>query len=190
MESTHTYTTFIGHDLLATGPVATAVLAAKTRMDSGENAPILIFDDHTGKQVDFDYEGTPDQVIARLPHHPVVGADYTAPRTGPGRPRLGVVSREVSLLPRHWEWLEGQPQGASAALRRLIDDARKKEPEKDRARKVREAAGTFMWAMAGNFPNFEEASRALYAGDVGRFDAWIREWPKDVQGYLRRLLAG
>ena len=109
-------------------------------------------------------------------------------KAGPGRPKLGVVSREISLLPRHWEWLEGQPQGASAAIRRLVDEARKRAPDEIQARKAREAAGNFMWAMAGNLANFEEASRALYAGDPERLERQIRNWPQDVRAYVYRLL--
>ncbi|HEX2612774.1 MAG TPA: DUF2239 family protein, partial [Fibrobacteria bacterium] len=93
-----------------------------------------------------------------------------------------------SLFPRHWEWLERQPQGASAAIRRLIEDARLREPDKERDAKAREAAGNFMWAMAGNLPNFEEASRALYAKDNDKLAALTRAWPKDVRDYLNRLL--
>jgi hypothetical protein len=185
-----TFTAFAGPHLLASGPVKTVLLAAKTRFDTGEVAPLLIFDDRTGKQIDFDFEGTPEIVLAKLAAHPLFQSDESLmpPRTGPGRPRLGVVGREVSLLPRHWEWLEGQPQGASAAIRRLVEEAAKREPDKDRARKAREAVGNFMWAVAGNLPNFEEASRALYAGDNGRFDAWIREWPRDIQEHMRKML--
>jgi hypothetical protein len=105
-------------------------------------------------------------------------------RSGPGRPKLGVVSREISLLPRHWDWLEEQPNGASAALRRLVDQARKREPGEQRARLAREAAGRFMSAMAGNFPGYEEASRALYAGNRSRFEELTLNWPRDIREYI------
>ncbi|NVL67960.1 DUF2239 family protein, partial [Escherichia coli] len=118
----------------------------------------------------------PEEVLARAAPEP--------PRVGPGRPKLGVVSREVSLLPRHWEWLEIQPNGISAALRRLVEEARKRDPEGDRARLAIEAASRFMSAMAGDLPNFEEASRALFAKDDERFVSLIAEWPADVRNHL------
>jgi hypothetical protein len=101
---------------------------------------------------------------------------------------LGVVSREVSLLPRHWDWLEQQPNGASAALRRLVDQARKHEPGKERARLATEAAGRILSAMAGNLPGYEEASRALYAADRAHFEELILEWPRDIRAYIQRLV--
>ena len=106
----------------------------------------------------------------------------------PGRPKLGVTCREISLLPRHWEWLEKQPQGISAALRRLVDEAKQKEPDRERAKITRDIAGKFMWSMAGNLSDFEEASRALYAMDWGRFDKLICRWPKDIRNHLRKLI--
>lgn len=196
-KQTPTFTAFSGTRLLQTGPVETVLKKVKEDFDQRNNAPILVFEDATGKQTDFDLEGTPEEVIAHLAGHPLLvrrnfdNPDVAAPATkrpGPGRPRLGVVSREISLFPRHWKWLEGQPQGASAAIRKLIEAASAREPEKDRARRAREAAGNFMWAMAGNLPNFEEASRALYAGDTEKLNAQIAEWPKDVREYLSRLL--
>jgi hypothetical protein len=151
-------------------------------LDKRTSAAILIFDDSTGKQVDFDFRGTPEEVLARLSSHPLFVP------AGPGRPKLGVTCREISLLPRHWEWLEKQPQGISAALRRLVEEAKQKEPDKERAKIARDAAGKFMWSMAGNLPDFEEASRALYAMDWGRFVKLIRRWPKDIRVHLRKLL--
>jgi hypothetical protein len=171
------YTAFAGDRLLASGARREVLLAVKARHDAG-GEPVLVFEDATGRQIDFDLRGTPEQVVARA---------EAAPRAGPGRPKLGVVSREVSLLPRHWEWLEQQPSGSSAALRRLVDEARKREPDRERARRVREAAGRFMWAMAGDLPGFEEASRALYAGDAKRLRAQVRGWPKDVRAHLLAL---
>jgi hypothetical protein len=153
--------------------------AAKARYDAGGDHLLFVFDDQTGKAVDFDLRGSVDEVLARALPRPVA--------TGPGRPRLGVVSREVSLLPRHWEWLEQQPNGASAALRRLVDEARKREPGRQRARMAADAAFRFMSAMAGNLPGFEEAGRALYAANRAVFDDLVRDWPADIQAHARRL---
>lgn len=177
METAATYTAFAGERRLARG-ARREVLLALTAYGGKER--VLVFEDGTGRQVDFDLRGTREEVLAR--------ADAPA-RPGPGRPKLGVVSREVSLLPRHWEWLEEQPSGISAALRRLVDEARKREPDRARARRAREAAGRFMWAMAGDLPGFEEASRALFAGDDAALRRRVRAWPKDVRAYLLALAA-
>ena len=184
-----TYTAFGCHTALVTGAIKEVVAAAKSRWDLGTET-VLVFDDITGKQIDFDFEGSSTEVQEKLWWHPLFRSQESlmTARTGPGRPKLGVVSREISLLPRHWEWLETQPQGASAAIRRLVDEARKREPNEGRARKRREAAGNFMWAMAGNLANFEEASRGLYAGDIERLERQIKDWPRDVRAYVYRLL--
>lgn len=177
MANEETYTAFAGERLLASGAKRAVLLALKGHEREGEGDGVLVFDDATGRQVDFDLRGTPEEVLARA----------EPARAGPGRPKLGVVSREVSLLPRHWEWLEQQPNGISAALRRLVDEVRKREPDRARARRAREAAGRFMWAMAGDLPGFEEASRALYADDPARLRKLVRAWPRDVRAHLLAL---
>jgi len=191
METKHTYTAFAGDRLVASGDLRTMILRMKECLDDGENRPILIFEDQTGRQVDFDFRGTPDEVLSRLASHPLFAPSepQDGARSGPGRPKLGVICREVSLLPRHWDWLNQQPGGASAALRRLVDERRKRGNSENSARIAREAAGKFMWAMAGNFPGFEEASRALYAGDRKRLEELTRNWPQDIQKHLERLVA-
>ncbi|HTP87768.1 MAG TPA: DUF2239 family protein [Bryobacteraceae bacterium] len=173
MEDEPTYTAFVEDRRIAAGSLTSLLPALKTRLDEGRSELVLIFDDRTGHQVDFDARAA---------------APPPRPRTGPGRPKLGVVSREVSLLPRHWEWLEQQPNGASAALRRLIDQERRREPATERLRQATEATGRFLAAMAGNFPNYEEATRALWAADRPRFDNLIRDWPADIRAYANRLL--
>jgi len=191
METNHTYTAFAGDRLVVSGDLTTMILRTKECLDDGENCQILIFEDQTGRQVDFDFRGTPDEVLSRLTSHPLFAPSepLDGARSGPGRPKLGVICREVSLLPRHWEWLGQQPGGASAALRRLVDERRKRGSGENSARIAREAAGKFMWAMAGNLPGFEEASRALYAGDHKRLEELIRDWPQDIRKHLGRLVA-
>ena len=127
--------------------------------------------------MEIDFRGTVDDVVGRL---------VEVPR-GPGRPRLGVVAREVTLLPRHWEWLNGQPGGASSALRRLVDEARRTSATRDRVRRAQEAAYRFMVAMAGNEPGFEESTRALFGGNRPRFNELIEAWPADVREHARVL---
>lgn len=177
-----TYTAFAGTRRIVRAPLEEMLRKVKKKLEASPELPVLIFEDGSGKQVDFDFRGTADEVVARAtpPEEP--------PRAGPGRPKLGVVSREVSLLPRHWEWLERHPQGISAAIRRLVDEARKAEPDEERARSARAAASRFMWVMAGNLPRFEEASRALFAADKERFTALVRAWPADVRKHLDELL--
>jgi len=182
MEETLTYTAFVGENAHRLGAPGDDAPVVKTRFDGDAGALFLIFEDHSGRQVDFDLRGAVNEVVARALPAPS--------RTGPGRPRLGVVSREVSLLPRHWEWLEQQPNGASASLRRLVDEARKRDPGKERARLAMAAAGRIMSAIAGNLPGYEEASRALYAADRANFEERILDWPHDIRAYIQRRAEG
>jgi hypothetical protein len=108
---------------------------------------------------------------------------------GRGRPKLGVVAREVTLLPRHWQWLSVQPGGASVAIRKLVEEARKANAGKNRVRRAREVAYRFMSAMAGNLSGFEEATRALFGKDSERFQSLTDSWPRDVRDYARKLAA-
>jgi hypothetical protein len=185
------YTAFEGDRLIAAGELVPVALGVKAVLDRGERGPVLIFDDATGAQVELDLRGTAEDVLRRLarPAEAPPAPDAEAPR-GPGRPRLGVVAREVTLLPRHWDWLGEQPGGASVALRKLVEEARRANEGKDRARRAQEAAYRFMSAMAGNAPGFEEAMRAFYRGDRARFDALVEAWPPDVRDHARRLAAG
>jgi hypothetical protein len=179
-----TFSAFTGDRLLYCGPLGALLRAAKEQFDGDPGAPLLVFEDATGRQIDFDLRGTLDEVLARA----AAATAPPPPRTGPGRPKLGVVSREVSMLPRHWEWLEQQPNGISAALRRLVEEAKKRDPEGERARLAIEATSRFMTAMAGNLPDFEEASRALFAKDHARFESLIGTWPADIRAHLLRLV--
>jgi len=173
------YSAFAGNRLIAFGRLADVLTASKAYLDTSDDPQLLIFEDSSGQQLDFDFSGSLEEVLRRALPPPE--------RTGPGRPKLGVVSREISLLPRHWEWLEAEPLGLSASLRRLVDEARKKNPGERRARKGREALNRFMTAMAGNFPNYEEATRALFAPDPARFEELIAEWPEDIRAHLLRV---
>ncbi len=191
MEQEMTYSAFSEHRCIASGDVQTMVLGVKDHLDKGGNPAVLIFEDKTGKEIDFDFRGTSEEVLSRLATHPAVASaapTESVPNRGPGRPKLGVVSREISLLPRHWEWLEQHPRGISVTLRTLIDEARKREGTKNLMRDRQDAANRFMWAMAGDFPHFEEASRALYAGEREKLEALMVDWPEDVRGYVTRLL--
>jgi hypothetical protein len=177
---------FEGDRAIASGDLRDVVSAAKETLDRRSDASILIFDGMTGGPIDIDFRGTIETVLARLPKTPIAPpADDTAPSAprGPGRPKLGVVAREVTLLPRHWEWLNAQRGGASVALRKLVDEARRASGDRDRERAARDAAYRFMSAMAGDLPGFEEASRALFAGDRLRFEQHTVAWPEDIRAY-------
>ena len=174
MDSEATYTAFAGARRLATGPLREVLPVLKKRFDKDRSALMLVFDVATGRQVDFDLRGSLDEVLER--------AVPARPR-GPGRPKLGVTSREVSLFARHWEWLERQPSGISGALRRLVERAIKTQPGQERARQIRDALSRFLSSMAGDRPNFEESCRALFAGDTERFEALIQRWPEDIREY-------
>jgi len=141
----------------------------------------LVFDDATGRQIDLDTRGTPDEISVRY------SEDASPEPRGRGRPRLGVVAREVTLLPRHWDWLNSQPGGASVAIRKLVEQARRTSGDRDRVRAAQESAYRFMSAIAGNFPGFEEAARALFAYDRRRFGELIAGWPEDVRDFAIKL---
>jgi hypothetical protein len=183
-------TAFRGARCIAAGELADVALKAKAALDKG--AQVMIFDDATSESIEVDFRGSAEDVLQRLaqPDGNQAGNQAVAegPR-GPGRPKLGVVAREITLLPRHWDWLSAQPGGASVALRKLVEEARRANGGKDRVRQSQEAAYRFISVMAGNRPGFEEATRALFAGHRDRFDQLIAPWPKDVRHHARKLAA-
>lgn len=193
----HSYTSFEGNRRIATGSMPEVALFIKRTLENGAGTnPILIFDDTTGRQIDIDTRGSDDEVIARMKGAaeigdgvPVAHSEQSAsvePR-GRGRPKLGVIPREVTLLPRHWEWLATQPGGASVALRKLVEDARRAGGDKEKTRVAQERAYHFMSAMAGDMPGFEEATRALFAKDDLKFRDLVGAWPVDVRDYAVKL---
>jgi len=188
MSEIQSYSAFEGHKLLAQGPLEKVVLRVKKKIKDDHAARVLVFSDSTGKQMDFDLSGSESDVLGRLKVY--VSADEAAPSTGPGRPKLGVVSREVSLLPRHWEWLSTQSGGASATLRRLVDDARKTTSGRDGIKQAQERAYKFMAALAGDLPHYEEVLRALYRKDKKTFETQMAAWPRDVREHTTRLAKG
>lgn len=174
-------TAFAGHQRIAAGTYADVAEAlAAQALPAGS---FLVFDDATGTQVDYPWP------VGYAPQPPVQADSDDEPPAAPsvGRPKLGVVAREVTLLPRHWEWLGQQRGGASAALRRLVDEARSAHASADQMRQAKEASYRFMSAIAGNLPGFEDASRALFAQDRAGFSSLIAHWPRDVQVYLAWL---
>ncbi|HEV7690942.1 MAG TPA: DUF2239 family protein [Hyphomonadaceae bacterium] len=195
---TPAYIAYEGSKRLAAGDLPDVAAAVRKRalqpsFQAGGFA-ILTFNYATGQRVDVDIRGAEKDVRARYADKPAPApveedVSTSAEKRGPGRPKLGVVPREVTLLPRHWEWLNAQPGGASVALRRLVDDARKARGRTDVARSRQEAAYRFMSSMAGNWKNYEEALRALFAADAARFAALTESWPIDVRDHARHLAA-
>jgi hypothetical protein len=184
-----TFTAFEGQRRLVSGPLHEVALAVKPAEQRNDER-VAIFSDATGRAIDLDLRGSDDEIVARLPASPGPAAVEAAPPRGRGRPKLGVVAREVTLLPRHWEWLNAQPGGASVALRKLVEAARRANGDKDRSHAARDAAYHFMSAMAGNLPNFEEASRALFADERRRLAGLIAAWPDDIRDHIVRLAFG
>jgi hypothetical protein len=184
------YIAFEGDRRIASGDLREVARAAKQTLNRRDDASVLVFDDASSGPIEIDFRGTVDEVLARLPEltRGAVASDDapSAPR-GPGRPKLGVVAREITLLPRHWDWLAQQPGGASVAIRRLVEEARRIGEGKDGLRQAREAAYRFMSVMAGNKPHYEDAIRALFAGDRERFEELIAGWPADVRDHASQL---
>ncbi|WP_059412218.1 DUF2239 family protein [Cupriavidus basilensis] len=190
------YTAFEGSRRIAAGPLAQVARQVRQRFADQPVAGVLIFCDDDCQQAEVDFRGSAAEVAARIAAAEqaasavattvtaVAPADEAGAPRGPGRPRLGVVAREVTLLPRHWEWLGAQPGGASVVLRKLVDEARRAGAGKDRIRHAQEAGYRFMAAAAGGEANFEEVARALFAGDRARFDQMLAPWPADLRGYL------
>jgi hypothetical protein len=168
--------------LIAEGPLAEAMEAIHAAAHSGQD--VLVFDAAEGRVIDLDLRGAATDAVDRLAPAP------EPEKRGPGRPKLGVVPREVTLLPRHWDWLAAQPGGASVALRKLVEGALKDAEGPDRARRAKEATYRFMTALAGDKPGYEEATRMLFAGDWTAFDAAVESWPADVRETARAMAEG
>jgi hypothetical protein len=179
-------TAFDGYRLVTSGTYLHVAFAIRALLGQNAKAPVLVFDDNTGAQIDFDLRGTDQDLSARLSGRGLKPNEEAAAR-GPGRPKLGVAAREVTLLPRHWEWLAEQPGGASVTLRKLVEEARRAGAFKDVARTSQERAYRFMSAMAGNLPGFEEAARALFANDRQRLNELLAAWPIDVRDHAIKL---
>ena len=201
-----TVTAFRGHELLATGALRDVARVVWRAVKDAEShlGTVLVFDDATGRVVDLEMRGDERAMLAHVDvmlrmsqtalvqtndePNGVTSGESVDPVPRPrGRPKLGVVGREITLLPRHWEWLATQPGGASVALRKLVDAARRTTTNEDRAKAARDVAYRFMNAMAGDLSQFEEVIRALYRGDETRFRELITDWPRDIAAYAAQL---
>ena len=184
---------FLGYTLLGQGSLSDVIPLCQPHADSPAE-PLLIFKDADSSQIEVDFRGSLQEVLARLPTSSAISSNAEAetvadekPRVSRGRPKLGVVAREVTLLPRHWEWLRSQPGGASVALRKLVEKASRENAQQDRKRSLQETAYRFMSVMAASLEGFEEASRALFSADGDKFSRETASWPADVRTHARRL---
>lgn len=185
-------TAFLGVGVIASGSLQHVVSTVKNALDDRDLTQLLLFDDSTGKQIDVDFRGMTDDVLKQLGEQfgDFPGTEMShQPTRRVGRPKLGVVSGEVTLLPNDWEWLKSQPGGASVTLRKLVGDARRAGGKQSKIRESQEATYHFMTAMAGNFHQYEEALRALYAGDLDRFYHYIDDWAPDIRNHIKKLAA-
>lgn len=181
-QADRTFVAFDGTDLIARGRLQDVALRAKAAEVHGR---VAFYEDDTGRVIDVDLRGSAQEVSDRL----TASSEVAPARRKRGRPKLGVVSREVSLLPRHWAWLEAQPRTASATLRRLIDQARRDEGSQAQTREAVDAAHRFLWDLVGDAPGFEEACRALFAHDFAQVREHTADWPPDVREQLERFLS-
>lgn len=196
---------FDGDRLVASGPIGRVAESLRTLHPHAAQGVILVFDALTSELLEIDPRSPSSPAVSigapALPVNAPVDAPASdastastasediEPARGPGRPRLGVVAREVTLLPRHWDWLASQPGGASATLRRLVEQARSTSALRDRVRAAQESAYRFMSAVLGNQPHYEESIRALFAGDSDRFAALTEAWPRDLRDHARCVAA-
>ena len=158
-------TLFHKFELLARGNAGEFENGVRLTAIMAQTGEVLAFDDETGRPIDIDLALDP-------------------PPRPRGRPALGVEAKEVTLLPRHWEWLASQPGGASVTLRKLVEAAsRSGRSERERL----DAACRFLTAIAGDMPGYEDAVRALYAGDRSAFDHEAASWPGAIGEHARSL---
>jgi hypothetical protein len=190
-QANKTFTAFLGLQMVASGALSEVAAVLWINLKQSGNVMPLVFDDDTGNQVELDLRGTCAQVEARYADKSLA-AESISNGEGPvtkrrGRPRLGVMAREVTLLPEHWDWLASQPGGASVALRKLVHEAKQATAGRDQQRRTHERIYNVMVVLAGDLPGFEEASRALFAGELDHLAELATAWQPDIGNYLRRL---
>lgn len=175
---------FSGDIKISSGPILKVAEATKKHLIKKPNSDIQIFDHDTGQFLEVDFRGSLSQVVERMKKSFIIETEKIR---GPGRPKLGVVSKEITLLPKHWDWLNLQANGASGSIRKLIDEAMKRNVAKDELKRSQNSVYKFMTIMAGNYPLYEEALRAFYANDNAKFKYIITNWPKDVRDHLLKM---
>ncbi len=193
-QNTTFFTVFLDQKMLIRGNLSASVLAAaKAKMDDNHSR-VVIYNDSSGKPIDVELQGSTEDIIKNIEGNPALHQYMIHPEKQAkkpkkrGRPKLGVTSKEISLLPRHWQWLARQKGSPSATLRRLIDESRKANMGRELVEQSRDAVHAFMWDMCGNFVNFEEATRYLFRNDFVTFYEKISTWPNDIKEHVRRLV--
>lgn len=186
--TTITLTAFQQQRLIARGSLSE--LLQQIQAAPVGNEPIFIFNDQNGKRLDIHAHGDETSAIAAYPELAERQTEAATAVKTRGRPKLGVSAKEVTLLPRHWEWLATQPGGASATLRRLIEQAKKASEPADNKRRRHESAYQFMHELAGDLPEYETCLRALFADDETAFTAAMEGWPQDIRRYAAQLAFG
>lgn len=171
---------FSGARRIGTGSLVDVALLAKAVYETDPAANVLVLDAETSEPIEIDVRGSSEEVRSRLTRPP-------SEKSGPGRPKMGVTAKEITLLPRHWEWLATQRGGASAAIRRLVDEARHRSTAADEQRIGQKALYQFVTVIAGDAPGYEEALRALFAGNEAAFEAASEHWPNDVREHAQAL---
>ena len=185
IKSQFSYTAFGNEKLIAHGSLDEVVLKIKRWHDKNSTGSLLVFNDFTGKTMEFDLRGSEKEVLQKI--EMFIPQDTAAVSVGPGRPKLGVVTREVSLLPQHWEWLASQPEGASAALRKLVEGAKKNLVMKESVKQVQERVYKIMSILAGDLPQYEEALRSLYRRNAENFKQHTAIWSPDIKEYVMKI---
>ena len=124
-----------------------------------------------------------------LPSHPPAKMpSQLPPPRGPGRPKLGVVAREITLLPRHWDWLAQQTGGASVAIRKLVEEARRDRRGHAIAsarRRKRPIVSCRRWPATGRIS--KRRSARCSPDDRAGFEKLIAGWPADVRDHAAGL---
>lgn len=172
MSIANRYTAFRGDTRIITDSLFNVALALQKQSEMN----VLVFNDQTGQQIDLDLSGSEDDLKQRYTE-----VEYVKKV---GRPKLGVISREITLQQKHWNWLDQQSSSASAVIRKLIDKELNDPSSESNIMLAKQAIDHFMLAMLGNMPNYEEATRALYQGNKSHFLALIHNYPKDLKVYL------
>lgn len=183
MQSTSQITAFEGSRRIASGDPTSVANAVRETINKGQSASVLVFGNQTGVQIDLNLREEPRPSAADQSN-----SESPSEQRSAGRPRLGVVAREVTLLPRHWEWLNRQRGGASAALRRLVDEARKGSESTETRQAARDAIYRFMTAISGNSPGYEEALRNLFSGNLSGFQQATAAWPSDIRTFMDPII--
>lgn len=190
-QANKTFTAFLGTELAASGTLGKVAVDLRSKLKKRLHDVPLVFDDDSGNPVELDLRGSPTEVAARytdkIPSDQSASSEERPATPSRGRPRLGVLAREVTLLPEHWTWLASQPGGASVALRKLVHEARQANVTRDQRRRTYERTYKVMVALAGNLPGFEESSRALFGGEFDRLAELANSWPADIRNYIMRL---